>query len=54
MVNDYNEYTNGKYCLDDVYKQIQNKTCPLSKRVRDFVLSHYDKEGNFIEQSWNF
>ena len=39
---------NGRYTLDDVYKQIQNKTCPLSRSVREYVLSHYDAEGNFI------
>ncbi len=43
------DYMDGKYTLDDVFKQIQNKTCPLSRRLRDYVLSHYDSEGNFIE-----
>lgn len=42
------EYASGRYSLDDVYHQIQEKTCPLPKRVRDYVLSHYDEEGNFI------
>lgn len=42
------DYMNGRYTLDDVYNQIQNKTCPLSRRVREYVLSHYDAEGNFI------
>ena len=42
------DYMNGRYTLDDVYKQIQNKTCPLSRSVREYVLSHYDAEGNFI------
>jgi hypothetical protein len=44
------DYMDGKYTLDDVYQQIQNKTCPLSKSLRDYVLSHYDEFGNFKEQ----
>ena len=46
---EYSDYVNGRYTLDDVYKQIQNKTCKLSKRLREYVLSHYDKNGNFIK-----
>lgn len=42
-------YMSGKYTLNDVYQQIQAKTCPLSKNLRDYVLSHYDINGNFIE-----
>jgi hypothetical protein len=34
--------------LDQIYAQIQAKTRPLPKRVRDYVLSHYDSDGNFI------
>lgn len=45
---EYDEYANGRFSLQMVYEQIVAKTCPLSKRLRDFVLSHYDKEGNFI------
>ena len=44
---EYNTYTNGRFSLQMVYQQIIDKTCPLSKRVRDFVLSHYDENGNF-------
>ena len=44
------DYQNGRYTLDDVYKQIQNKTCKLSKRLREYVLSHYDENGNFINK----
>jgi hypothetical protein len=49
MKEELMDYMNGRYCLNDVYKQIQDKTCPLSKRLRDYVLSHYDEKGNFIE-----
>ena len=42
------DYMNGKYTLNDVYKQIQNKTCPLPTRLRNYVLSHYDENGKFI------
>ena len=42
------DYMEGKYTLRDVYNQIQGKRCPLSKRVRDYVLSHFDMDGNFI------
>lgn len=48
MKNILLNYMNGRYTLDDVYKQIKNKTCPLSRSVREYVLSHYDAEGNFI------
>jgi hypothetical protein len=42
-------YTNkNSLNLDQVYAQIQAKTCPLPKRVRDYVLSHYDSDGDFI------
>lgn len=42
------EYMNGRYTLDDVYNQIKNKTCPLSRNVREYVLSHYNNGGDFI------
>lgn len=42
------DYMNGRYSLRDVYDQIQNKTCPLSASLREYVLSHFDSEGNFI------
>jgi len=45
---EYSEYVNGRFCLDDVYNQILDKTCPLSVRVREHVLSHYDENGKFI------
>jgi len=48
LKNELLDYMNGKYSLDDVYKQIQDKVCPLPTRVRNYVLSHYDSEGNFI------
>ena len=42
------KYMAGKYTLDDVFKQIQDKTCGLSRSLRDYVSSHYDAGGNFI------
>lgn len=45
------KYMDGKFSLDDVHKQILNKNCPLSKRCREFVLSHYDENGEFVENS---
>lgn len=45
------EYMNGRYCLDDCYKQIQDGKFPLVNRIKKFVLSHYDENGNFIENS---
>ena len=42
------EYMNGKFCLDDVKKQIEEKKCPLSKTQRDWVMDHYDEQGNFL------
>lgn len=44
------DYMNGKYTLDDVYEQIKNKTCKLSFQLRQYVLSHYDESGNFIDK----
>lgn len=43
------EYMSGKYTLRDVYLQIQAKTCKLSSSLRQYVLSHYDSNGVFIE-----
>lgn len=43
------EFMSGKYSLRDVYLQIQAKTCKLPSNLRQYVLSHYDCEGNFIE-----
>jgi len=43
------DYMNGKYTLDDVYKQIQDKVCKLPFRLRKYVLSHYNDKGEFIE-----
>jgi hypothetical protein len=42
------DYMNGRFTLDDVYQQIINRTLKKSKRFRDFVLSHYDSNGNFL------
>jgi len=43
------DYMNGKYTFQDVYNQIKAKSCPLSKRCRDYVLSLFDENGNWIE-----
>ena len=45
---EYSDYVNGRFCLDDVYKQILAKTCPLPVRARKYVLSHYDENGKFL------
>lgn len=53
LMNLYNkvyDYMNRRYTLNDVYQQIKNKTCKLSRTEREYVLSHYDENGNFIEQ----
>mgnify|MGYP003511826203 CR=1 FL=1 len=46
--NEVLDYMNGRFTLNDVRGQIINKKCLLSTRCRDYVMSHYDKEGNFI------
>jgi hypothetical protein len=44
------DYMNdNRLIIDDVYAQIKAKTCPLSKRERDYVLSHYDENGKLID-----
>lgn len=35
--------------LEQIYEEIQNKTCKLSSSVRHYVVSHFDKEGEFIK-----
>ena len=47
---DLRNYCNGRFTLDDCYKQIKNNTFPLCKRIKDYVLSHYDDKGNFLEE----
>lgn len=42
------DYMNARYTLDDVYAQIQAKTCELSVRMRQYVRSHYNENGEFI------
>ena len=44
---EYSDYVNGRFTLNDVYKQIQAKKCPLPVRVREYVLSHYNDKGEF-------
>jgi hypothetical protein len=46
--NSAKEYMNGRYTLNDVYKQIKAKTCKLPFRLREYVLSHYNDKGEFI------
>jgi hypothetical protein len=48
MIQEIRDYMDGRYSFNDVYRQIQDKTCPLPKRLRDYVLSYYDGNGNLI------
>lgn len=48
MKNDVLRYMNGKYTLQDVYEQIQARTCGLSVSRREYVLSHFDENGVFL------
>ena len=48
MQNELYSYMDGMFCLNDVYNQIKKGECPLPKRVREYVISHYDEFGNFI------
>jgi len=32
------EYMNGRYSLNDVYQQIQDKTCELPRSLRNYVV----------------
>lgn len=42
------EYMSKKQCtLDDCYNQIKNKVFGLSSRCKQYVLNHYDENGNF-------
>ena len=47
------DYCNGRYSLRDVYNQIQNKECNLSKSLRDYVLSHFNSNEEFITKKQN-
>ena len=49
MKNEVLDYMNGRFTLRDVYNQIKAKTCPLSIRLREYVVSHFDDKGKFIE-----
>lgn len=44
------DYMSGRYTLNDVYQQIKAKKCPLSRNLREYVLSHYDEHGNFLNK----
>jgi hypothetical protein len=37
------EYCNGRYSLNDVYQQIQDKTCGLPRSLRDYVIEIMEK-----------
>lgn len=41
-------YMDGKYTLRDVYQQIKRKECPLSRNLRECVLSNFDSDGEFV------
>ena len=38
------KYCDGKYSLDMVYDQIQNKTCSLPRSLRDYVINIIENE----------
>ena len=42
------DYCNGRYSIRDVYNQIIDKKCSLPRSLRDYVLSFFDENGNFI------
>lgn len=37
------DYMNGKYTLNDVKQQIENKMCPLPRSQRDFIMEQFKK-----------
>lgn len=43
-----NKWSSKPYPEQQRFIYMKNKTCPLSRSVREYVLSHYDAEGNFI------
>lgn len=45
------DYCNGRYSLRDVYNQVKNKECKLSKSLRDYVLSFFDENGIFKNEN---
>tara|TARA_R110002153_G_scaffold13130_5_gene49081 strand:+ start:930 stop:1214 length:285 start_codon:yes stop_codon:yes gene_type:complete len=53
-MNKYNrlrDYMNGRYTLNDVYLQVKEKKCKLPSVMRKYVLSHYDTDGEFINNN---
>lgn len=36
-------FMDGRYRFNDLYSQVKNKTCKLSKRCRDYISNMYDK-----------
>jgi hypothetical protein len=47
-----NYMKDNKLSLDDVRDLVVSKKSNLSKRQRDYVLAHYDSDGNFIEDDY--
>lgn len=47
IISDIENYMNGRFSLRDVYNQILENKCPLSKSRRDYVLNHFDENGKF-------
>lgn len=47
MYDEIMDYADGRYSLNDLKKQIDNKKSKLSRRLRDYVMSHYDSAGNY-------
>lgn len=50
LYEDVFEYMNGRFTLRDVYIQILNKECPLSKSRRDYVEAHFINLENHVEK----
>lgn len=43
------EYSDGRYTISDIRNQVLNKSCPLPRSIRDYILNLYDEDGNFKE-----
>ena len=49
----YNCMAKQRKTLNDIYHEILNKKSTLTRRYREYVLSHFNKNGNFIKQTKN-
>jgi len=41
IIKEIHEYINGRFTYRDVYLQILVKSCPLSKRCRDYIINEF-------------